>query len=308
MESALTIFFMSLFVLLCVLGFLANGFIVLTLSREGLQHGRLLPSDMILLGLGAFRFLQQCLGLVYCIYFFFNLVDFSLNVAWQLLSLHWDFLNSSTFWFATWLSVLFCVKIVNFSHPSFLWLKWRFPALVPWLLLGSVFISLLVTLLFFWMNSAVYQALIRHKLSGNMTDMEWNKRLDICYIMPLKLVMTSIPCSLFLVSILLLIGSLRKHRLRMQDNADDPQIRSNQVHTRALKSLVFFLVLYAMSFISMAVNATVFITSDSRWYWLWQISTYLAINVHPYILISSNLRLRGMVRKLLLLGRGFWVT
>ena len=33
-----------LFVLLCILGLLANGFIVLVLSREWVRRGRLLPS------------------------------------------------------------------------------------------------------------------------------------------------------------------------------------------------------------------------------------------------------------------------
>ncbi|KAM6167780.1 taste receptor type 2 member 41-like [Erethizon dorsatum] len=291
MEPALTVFFVSLFVLLCVLGILANGFIVLTLSRERLRCGRLLPSDMILLGLGASRLLQQCLGLVYSVYYFFHLVDFSKTLARQLISLHWELLNSSNFWFATWLSVLFCVKIANFSHPAFLWLKWRFPALVPWLLLGSVLISVSVTLLFFWGNFAVYQTFVMNKLSGNMTDKDWNRRLEIHYFMPLKLVTMSIPCSLFLVSILLLIGSLRKHSLKMQDNAHDPQDRSSQVHSRALKYLISFLVLYALSFTSLVIDATVFITADSRWYWPWQIAVYLCMSVHPFILISSNLKL-----------------
>lgn len=308
MEPALTIFFISLFVLLCTLGILANGFIVLTLSRERLRRGRLLPSDAILLGLGASRLCQQCLGLLYNLYYFFHLFDFSKTLARQLVSLHWEFFNSSTFWFGTWLSVLFCVKIANFSHPAFLWLKWRLPALVPWLLLGSVLISFMVTLLFFWGNFSVYQAFLGNKVSGNISDKEWNWRLETHYFMPLKLVTMSIPCSLFLVSILLLIASLRRHSLRMQDHGRDPQERGNQVHSRALKSLTCFLVLYALSFMSLVVDATVFITSDSRWYWPWQISVYLCMSVHPFVLISSNLKLRGVVRQLVLLGRGFWVT
>ncbi|EHB15787.1 Taste receptor type 2 member 41 [Heterocephalus glaber] len=307
MEPALTIFFALLFVLVCVLGILANGFIVLMLSRERLRRGRLLPSDMILFGLGASRCGHQCLGLVYNFYYSFHLVDFSKSLARQFISLQMEFLNSSTFWFAAWLSVLFCVKIANFSHPAFFWLKWRLPALVPWLLLGSVLISLLVTLLFLWGNFSVYQSFLMSKLSGNLTEKEWNRNLEIRYYMPLKLVVLSIPCSLFLVSILLLIGSLRKHSLRMQNNAHDPQGHSNQVHTRALKSLISFLVLYALSFVFLVIDATVIITSDSRWYWPWQILVYLSLSIHPFILIRSNLKLRGMVRQLLVLFRAFWV-
>ncbi|XP_032761195.1 taste receptor type 2 member 41 [Rattus rattus] len=308
MLSTLSVFFMSIFVLLCFLGILANGFIVLMLSREWLRRGRLLPSDMILLSLGTSRFCQQCVGLVNSFYYSLHLVEYSRSLARQLISLHMDFLNSATFWFGTWLSVLFCLKIANFSHPAFLWLKWRFPALVPWLLLGSILVSFIVTLMFFWGNHTVYQAFLRRKFSGNTTFKEWNRRLEIDYFMPLKLVTTSIPCSLFLVSILLLINSLRRHSQRMQHNAHGLQDPNTQAHSRALKSLISFLVLYALSFVSMVIDATVVISSDNVWYWPWQIILYLCMSVHPFILITNNLKFRGTFRQLLLLARGFWVT
>ncbi|XP_051007588.1 taste receptor type 2 member 41 [Acomys russatus] len=308
MLSTLTVFFMLIFVLLCFLGILANSFIVVMLSREWLRCGRLLPSDMILLSLGASRFCQQCVGLVNSFCYFLYLVEYSRGLGRQFVSLHWDFLNSATFWFCTWLSVLFCIKIANFSHPAFLWLKWRLPALVPWLLLGSLLASFIVTLLFFWGNHTIYQAFLRRKFSVNTTFKEWNRKLEIDYFMPLKLVTISIPCSLFLVSILLLINSLRRHTQRMQNNAHSLQDPSSQAHSRALRSLVSFLALYALSFVSMVVDATVIISSDTEWYWPWQITLHLCMSVHPFVLITNNLRFRGTFRQLLLLARGFWVA
>jgi taste receptor type 2 len=305
MPPALTMFFMILFVLLCFLGILANGFIVLMLTREWLRRGRLLPSDMILLSLGASRLCQQCVGLVSTFYYSLHLVEYSKGLARQLVSLHVDFLNSTTYWFGTWLSVVFCIKVANFSHPAFLWLKWRLPGLVPWLLLSSVLISFIVTLLFFWGNHTVYQALLIGNFYGNMTFKEWNRKLDSRFFMPLKLATLSIPCCLFLVSILLLISSLRRHSQRMQQNAHR---MPDQTHNRALKSLICFLVLYALAFVSMVTDAVVFVSSDSKWYWPWQIILYLCMSVHPFILIINNPKFRGMCRQLLLLARGFWVA
>nr|XP_023495648.1 taste receptor type 2 member 41-like isoform X5 [Equus caballus] len=158
MKPGLTAFFILLFALLCVLGILANGFIVLVLSREWMRSGRLLPSDMILISLGASRFCLQWVGMVRNFYFFLHLVEYCRGTAWQFFGLHWDFLNSATFWFGTWLSVLFCVKIATFTHPTFLWLKWRFPGSVPWLLLGSLLVAFIVTLLFFWGNYTLSRA------------------------------------------------------------------------------------------------------------------------------------------------------
>ncbi|KAM7074900.1 taste receptor type 2 member 41-like isoform 1-T1 [Molossus nigricans] len=307
MQLVLTALSMLLFVLLCLLGILANGFIVLVLGREWRRRGRLLPSDMILISLGASRFCLQWVGMAHNFYYVVHLGEFSAGPAQRLFGVQWDFLNSSTFWFTTWLSVLFCVKIANFSHPAFLWLKWRFPGSVPWLLLGSLLVSMVITLLFFWGNRAVYQGLFAGEFHGNMTYQDCNMRMETHYFLPLKVATLSIPCSLFLASMALLISSLRKHTRTMR-SAHSPQDPSTQAHTRALRSLTCFLVLYILSFMSVVSDAATFSCTYSDWYWLWQILTYLCASVHPFILILSNLRLRAVSRQLLLAARRFWAV
>ena len=121
MHPAFTVLFMLLFVLLCILGLLANGFIVLVLSREWVRRGRLLPSDLILFSLGLSRFCLQWVGMGNNFYYFLHLVDYCSGPARQFFGLPWDFLNSVTAWFGSWLSVLFCMKVANFTHPGFLW-------------------------------------------------------------------------------------------------------------------------------------------------------------------------------------------
>ncbi|XP_060125086.1 taste receptor type 2 member 41-like [Zootoca vivipara] len=66
----------------------------------------------------------------------------NVNIAY---SASWLFVNNANLWFATWLSILYCVKIANFSNPLFLQMKRRFPGLVPWLLLGTVVFSAITT-------------------------------------------------------------------------------------------------------------------------------------------------------------------
>ncbi|XP_054420087.1 taste receptor type 2 member 41 [Pteronotus mesoamericanus] len=308
MQPAFTALFLWLFVLLFLLGMLANGFIVVVLSRDWRRLGRLPPSDMILISLGASRFCLQWVGIVHNFYYFLHLGKLNRGPIRQLFSLHWNFLNSATFWFGAWLSVLFCLKIANLTCPAFLWLKWRFPGSVPWLLLGSLLVSCIVTLLSYWGNLAVYQGLFIRKLFGNMTYEEWNRRMEIFYFLPMKFVTLSIPCSVFLVSTVLLINSLRRHTQMMRQNGHSLQDLSTQAHTRALKSLISFLVLYAVSFVTVVISGAGFFTTESNWYWPWQILIYLCTSVHPLILILSNFRLRGVFWQLLLLARGFWVA
>ncbi|XP_006887318.1 PREDICTED: taste receptor type 2 member 41-like [Elephantulus edwardii] len=309
MQPVLGVFFMLLFVLLCLLGIAANSFIVLALGGEWRRRGRLLPADLVLLSLGCSRFGLQWVGLANNLYYALHLGQYSRGPARQLFGLHWDFLNTATFWLGAWLSVLFCAKIASFGHPAFLWLKWRLPASVPWLLLSSLAMSTVVTLLFFWGNHAMYHGFLMGEFSGNRSYREWSHRLEIHYFLPLKLATLSVPCSLFLASMALLISSLRRHVRRMRPRAarpQDPQDPRAQAHVRALKALVSFLTLYALSFVSLIIDAVGLFTSESDWYWPWQILIYLCTSLHPFILILGNLKLRGACRQLLLLARGFW--
>ncbi|CAM4538405.1 unnamed protein product, partial [Caretta caretta] len=61
---------------------------------------------------------------------------------WRNFYFLWMYLNTLSLWFATWLSVFYCVKIANFSQPLFLWLKQRISGLMPQLFMGSLLVSL----------------------------------------------------------------------------------------------------------------------------------------------------------------------
>ncbi|XP_020853651.2 taste receptor type 2 member 41-like [Phascolarctos cinereus] len=297
---------MVLLVLLCFLGIMANGFIVVVLVREWVRCHRLSPCDMILISLGSSCFCMLWVGMTHNFYYFHRHLQYSKEPAHQYFGIYWDFLNSATFWFATWLSVLFCVKTANFTHPIFLWLKWRVKVLVPWFLLVSLLISFIVSILGFLGNNALYQAFLQGTFSENITFSGFTRKREIHYFFPLKLITLSIPCSMFVVSTVLLITSLQRHSWKMQQSAYSIQGPSTEAHTKALKSLVSFLVLYAVSFLSLIIDVVAFCGFECTWYWPWQIVHYLCSSVHPFILILGNSQLEGAFTKLLLLLKTFW--
>ncbi|XP_020853647.2 taste receptor type 2 member 41-like [Phascolarctos cinereus] len=296
---------MVFYVLLCSLGIMANGFIVVLLGKEWVLCHRLSPCDMILISVGASRFCLLWLGMIHNFYFFFLPPTYSKEPSCQYFGIYWDFLNSATFWFATWLSVLFCVKIANFTHSIFFWLKWTVKELVPWFLLVSLLISFIVTMLYFVENNALYQAFLQGKFSENITLYGFFRNLEIHYFFPLKLITLSIPCSIFVVSTVLLITSLRRHSWRMQHGTHSTQELSTQAHTRALKCLVSFLIFYALSFLFM-ITDVVLSGFEDTWFWPWQIVIYLCSSIHPFILILGNSHLEGALMKLLLQPKTFW--
>ncbi|XP_036616481.1 taste receptor type 2 member 41-like [Trichosurus vulpecula] len=305
MMGLFTTFAMVLYILFCFLGILANGFIVVVLGREWGRCHRLSPCDMILISLGAARFCLLWLGMIHSFYYFLHHLQYSKEPTHPHFGIYFDFLHSVTFLFVAGLSILFCVKIANFTHPIFLWLKWRVKELVPWFLLVSLLISFIVTGLLFVKNNALYQAFLQGTFSGNITLCSLSRKLEICYFLPLKLIIFSIPCSMFVVSIVLLITSLQRHSWRMQHSANSAQDPRTQAHTRALKLLISFLVLYILSFTSFVIDAT-FFGFGGTWYWPRQIVIYLSTYVHPFILILGNSQLGGALMKLLLLLKTFW--
>uniref|UniRef100_A0A8C6FGR7 Taste receptor type 2 n=1 Tax=Moschus moschiferus TaxID=68415 RepID=A0A8C6FGR7_MOSMO len=281
MHPAFAVLFMLLFVLLCILGLLANGFIALVLR----------PSDLILFSLGPnSRFCLQRTGMGNNFYFL-HLADYRSGPAGQFFSPPWDFLNSVTSWFGSWLRVLFCMKVANFSHRAFLWLKWRFPRV------GALTFAGLSPHLLHCHPTKTFRG---HDLPS------WSRILEMYHFLPLKLITLSTPGSVFLVLIAVLIDSLRRCAQRMQRSAHSLQDPCGQAHTRALKSLVSFLVLYTLSFMSLIIDAAAFCSSESDWYQPWQILIYSCTSIHPFILILGNLRLRGVFGQLILLARDFW--
>ncbi|XP_049750530.1 taste receptor type 2 member 62-like [Elephas maximus indicus] len=141
MPSRTTLFFMADFSLESLAAMLQNGIMAAVLGSEWAWDWVLPTGDMIM----------ACLALSQ---FSLNGVTFTNDLLVILNFSHkvhyfdtlWDFSNMLTFWLNALLSAFYCVKIASFSHPTFLWLRWRLSNSVPRLLLGSVTLSILTTI------------------------------------------------------------------------------------------------------------------------------------------------------------------
>ncbi|XP_072494086.1 taste receptor type 2 member 7-like [Notamacropus eugenii] len=79
----------------------------------------------------------------------------------------WYLSNESSAWFATCLNVFYFLQITNFSHPAFLWLKWRVDKVVLRMIYICSLITFLVNLLLAEKISEIYAIYSMH---GNRTD------------------------------------------------------------------------------------------------------------------------------------------
>lgn len=245
-------FFAIMFTLLVMetlVGMGANGFILVINCISWFGSRKLSPTDLILSCLGLSRLAWQAIGFLDATMFFFFLGTYirnSVQFAFLVLS---TFTNTVNIWFATWLSVLYFVKITGFSHPVVLQVKQRFPRLVPWLLLGSTLFAAVFTMIIITaLNFDSFVCSPYKSLLSNISDSGIDTPPFCKYVAVLATAPHFIPIVIFSSSTVLLIASLWKHTRRVQHNAIGSRDLSTQVHLTAIKALASFLILYLSTF------------------------------------------------------------
>ncbi|XP_068943110.1 taste receptor type 2 member 60 [Petaurus breviceps papuanus] len=285
------------FYLLCLVLIVENGYILVVLVSKWAQCGTLPPGDKILTFLSASRFFLQWVICGKNLYILLYPTAFKYNPVYQYIYFQWDFFNSVSVWSSALLSVFYCVKIATFTYPVFLWLKWRIFRCMTWLLLGSLGLSFAIAFLFFIGNYYIYYVYsVRSLVFENNCTMDiLRRKLEIYYFFPLKVITYSIPAIIFFICMFLLITSLERHRRKMLHIYSDLWDFRTQAHTRALKALISFFLLFASYFLALLVNASNILPSLKSWYWGWQILIYLCVAIHSTILILNNRQLRGVL-------------
>ncbi|XP_037374528.1 taste receptor type 2 member 134-like [Talpa occidentalis] len=289
MPSSSMLTFMVVFFLESLAAMLQNGFMAAVLGLEWLRCRTLPTADLIIACLAVSRFCLHGMAILNDLLAFFDSKMNYFNVPW-------DFINTLTFWLTAWLAIFYCVKISSFSHPIFFWLKWRISRSVPRLLLGSLMVSSLTISNSAIGNRNLASLMASHGDHGNTTlaDRIWT--FHLCFFLPSFMLLTSIPFSLFLVSILLLIFSLHRHLGQMKSHGSCQRDPSTQAHIAVLKSLSFFLIFHTSYFLSLIVVTTGITTFQNPWHWAWEVVTYAGLFLHSGTLVLSTPKLRKALK------------
>lgn len=288
MSFSPTLIFVVIFCVQSLAAMLQNGFMVTVLGREWLQSQALPAGDMIVACLAASRFCLHGLAILN------NFLNFFL--FWyknNYLGVVWDFVNTVTFWFTSWLAVFYCVKISSFSHPIFSWMKWRISRSVPKLLLASLIFGGLSAI------SSLTGTIIAFQMMacGNCTLTYRGKVFYGYFYRYHALLMWITPFFLFLLSIILLMLSLYWHLEQMRHHRPRPHDHSTQAHTTALKSLTFFLIFYTSYVLLLLITTTKAVTIYDSWHWAWEVITYTGISLHSTILVLGSPKSRRALKK-----------
>ncbi|XP_078521563.1 taste receptor type 2 member 9-like [Lissotriton helveticus] len=151
-------------------------------------------------------------------------------------------------WFTACLYVFYCVEIVDFNHHIFIWLKLRISKLVPWLLLGSMVGSLVLSITLYWSSDGEYlnNGTINHTAEGTVNNSAANVKSSHIY----AAIIDYIPLFIDIVSMTFILMSLYRHTKRMKENASgisQLQLDCHYEAARMLGSLLFFNILFVFS-------------------------------------------------------------
>ncbi|XP_010988563.1 taste receptor type 2 member 1 [Camelus dromedarius] len=270
-------------------GLFVNAIIVVVHGTGLLKHRKMIPLEALVSCLAMSRICLE-LAIFYLNLAVFNLIDIRQFVGkFVILS----FVNELGLWFATWLSVFYCIKIARIAHPLFLWLKLKISKLVPWLILGSL-LHASSTCVFHSKQPWIFSEDLLGFSSQNATA----ESEDIATLrFTLLFAELSLPSLIFLVSALLLLFSLGRHTWQMRNTATGPCPRAR---VRSLLSIFAFLVLYLCHYLMvLLLFSQVFKLTSLRF--LFCISLVGSCHSgHSIILILGNPKLKQNAEKFLL--------
>ncbi|XP_027742387.1 taste receptor type 2 member 9-like [Empidonax traillii] len=276
-------------------GMWINAFIVSVICIAWVKRKTMNSNEKILLAVGSSRFWY--LFIVWLHYFLFKMFPNYLYIypTFQLLAGAQRLFNCFELSVSACLSVFYCAKIANFRNSCFFYLKVKIDRMVPWLLLGSVFFSLVIGIL-------AYE-IIDKPPCNNSTGQEnlWKVKIKTDeQFFPIYFIIGFGYATSFMaviLSVLLLLFSLWRHKRNMQTSS--MKDLSMDAHIKAMKSILSFFVMYSINIIALIVTMIYSGEGKSAMMFLIYVFHYAFPGVHSLILIFSNPKLKNTLLRIL---------
>nr|XP_060622671.1 taste receptor type 2 member 40-like [Anolis sagrei ordinatus] len=195
----------------------------------------------------------------------------------------------------------YCAKIGTFTQRHFLLMKLRISGMVPYLLLGSMLVSLISSVPFIWTDFSVHLCNSTRSPVKNTTGDNTVGSISYFKVFILYLTWVTIPLLFFTASSTLLIASLWRHTKQMRRSMTDFKDLSTQVHNTAIKTLISFLVLYICSFVAEILLGIPSCLSRNPWkHTICSFIVAVCPSIHSILLILFNDRLKQALKGILL--------
>ncbi|CAK6443677.1 unnamed protein product [Pipistrellus nathusii] len=277
-----------------ILGVLGNGFIGLVNCIDCVKNKNFSVIGLILIGLATSRIFLIWIIIIDGFVKLFSPHLYSSGILTEPFTYAWIIISNLSILFASSLSMFYLLKIANFSHHIFLWLKYRINRVLP-LLMGLMFVSWLVTFPLIVKAINDYKTGIRNT-TWTLIASEF-EYVTNHILLNLGVIFFSTLC---LISCLLLIISLWRHNRQMQSSGLGVRDSSTEAHVKAMKVLISFLILLILHVIGIAIEISSFSVSESKLLFIFGMATTITYPCgHSFLLILGNSKLKQAFLKVL---------
>ncbi|KAM5204060.1 taste receptor type 2 member 2-like [Hipposideros larvatus] len=281
-----------------ITGITVNGFLIIINCIEFIQSRKLTPVQLLLTCIGMSRFGLQMLLMVQIVFTVFFPLYYKENIYGAVIIFIWIFFSSTSLWFATCLSIFYCLKISGFTQSYFLWLKFRISKLMPWLLLGSLLASLSLAAVSIEVDFPKTDHDVLRNATLRMTTLKMKPINEVLFV-NLALIF---PLAVFVMCTFMILISLYKHTHRMQKGRGFRNANM-EVHLNALRTVVSFLFFFLSYFAAFMANAAFTIPYKSQRYFVVKDIMGIYPSGHSVVIILSNSKLQQPFRRLLCLRK-----
>lgn len=199
-----------------------------------------------------------------------------------------------SYWMISWLCVVYCISIANYTFRLFLWLKKRLSAFLPHLLLLSISGSLVICIPMFWTFTLDPEERAVGNATEGLANINATLQVNLIYVMTANIFGCCLPVGLTLISLTLTISSLIEHIQNMKLNHMDLGQSKLQAHARAVKTMMAHLILALFFFIAEMFS----ITSKTVVVDVRALTCYFCILSYPVaqsvVIFQSNSKLRSL--------------
>ncbi|XP_014917266.1 taste receptor type 2 member 7 [Acinonyx jubatus] len=274
------------------MGILGNAFIGLVNCMNWIKNRKIASIDLILTSLAISRICLLCIILLD--YFILGLYPdvYTTGKKMRIIDFFWTLTNHLNVWFATCLSIFYFLKIANFFHPLFLWMKWKIDSAIPKILLGCLAFSVFISLVVSENLNDDFRSCVKVKKKTNITVKCRVNKAQYASIKICLNLLTLFPFSVSVISFLLLLLSLWRHTRQMKVSATGCRDPSIEAHVGAMKAVISFLLLFIAYYLAFLVATSSYFMPETELAVMIGELIALIYPSHSLILILGNNKLR----------------
>lgn len=287
MLSALESILLSVATSEAMLGVLGNTFIVLVNYTDWVRNKKLSKINFILTGLAISRIFTIWIITLDAYTKVFLLTMLMPSSLHECMSYIWVIINHLSVWFSTSLGIFYFLKIANFSHYIFLWMKRR---------ADKVFVFLIVFLIITWLASFPLAVKVIKDVKIYQSNTSWLIHLEKSELLINYVFANMGPISLFIVAIIacfLLTISLWRHSRQMQSIGSGFRDLNTEAHMKAMKVLIAFIILFILYFLGILIETLCLFLTDNKLLFIFGFTlSAMYPCCHSFILILTSRELK----------------